>query len=303
MLNEQVARDDDPIEFTFELLAMQESLSFTAIAGMPLAGFMGQVREHKRDFERFRKDLDDRWKEIVGQDERIDGQIAGFRVQILEMFKQAAADARGWAPKLESGIRTAMVGWEKKEEPSPDLSLAPGLRTAYDTVHMLQTTLDEITRSALALYSNEQTIHTMFGSSRERLKEHLDKVNRKTVDRAWVEACTATRDAANTYPTDGQKEDLRTLADKAITMSEPMVAEFNDVFDDFYEHSRRCSRLRPIRSRSVKRSRSTASPTTSANGSRPSSSRASPACRKRSARWIGASSSASGFSSSTCPGV
>ena len=64
MLNEQVARDDDPIEFTFELLAMQESMSYTAIAGMPLAGFMGQVREHMRDFEKFRKDLDDRWKEI-----------------------------------------------------------------------------------------------------------------------------------------------------------------------------------------------------------------------------------------------
>jgi hypothetical protein len=236
MLNDQVSRDDDPIEFTFELLAMQESASYVAIAGMPLAGFTGQVREYLRDFEKFRKDLDDRWKEIIGQDERIDGQIAGFRVQLLEMFKQAVADARGWAPKMESAVGTALLGWEKEEEPSPDPSLAPVAKTAFDTVHVLQRTLDEITRTALGLYANEQTIHTMFGSSRERLKEYLDKVNRKTVASAWSEVCNATRDAANKCPKDGQKEDVRKLAEQAIKASESIVAEFNDVFEDFYGH-------------------------------------------------------------------
>jgi hypothetical protein len=236
MLNDQVARDDDPIESTFETLAMQESMSYAAVAGMPLAGFMGQVREYLRDFEKFRKDLDDRWKEITGQDERFDGQIAGLRVQVLEMFKKAVADARGWAPKIESAIGTALVGWEKEEEPSPDPSIAPVARTAFDTVHMLQKSLDEITRSALGLYSNEQTILAMFGSSRERLKEYLDKVNKKTVDRAWVDACTATRDAAGRCPKDGQKDDVRVFAEQAIKASESIVAEFNDVFDDFYDH-------------------------------------------------------------------
>ena len=236
MLNDQVSRDDDPIEWTFEQMAMQESLAYTAIAGMPLAGFMGQLREYLRDFERFRKELDDRWKEIVGQDERIDGQIAGLRVQVLEIFKQAVADARGWGPKIESAIGTALLAWEKEEEPSPDPSIAPVARTAFDTVHMLQKSLDEITRSALGLYANEQTIHGMFGNSRQQLKEYLDKVNATSVVRAWSEAVSATKDAANRCPKDGQKEDARALAERAIRASESMVDEFKDVFGEFYSH-------------------------------------------------------------------
>jgi hypothetical protein len=101
---------------------------------------------------------------------------------------------------------------------------------------MLQKSLDDITRSALGLYGNEQTIHTMFGNSRQQLKEYLDTVNKKTVARAWSDACSATKDAASKCPKDGQKEDVRALAEQAIRASESMVAEFNDAFDDFYEH-------------------------------------------------------------------
>jgi hypothetical protein len=236
MLTDQVSRDDDPIEFTFELIAMQESMSYSAVAGMPLAGFIGRVREYLRDLAKFREDLDDRWEEITGQDERIDGQIAALRVQLLEMFKKSVSDARGWAPKLESAIRTLLIGWEKKEEPSPDPSLAPVVTTGFETVHILHRTLDEMTRSALGLYANEQTIQGMFASSRERLKEYLDRVNKKTVAQAWSEACNATKEAASRCPKDGQKEDVRALAERAIKASESIVAEFNDVFEDFYEH-------------------------------------------------------------------
>jgi hypothetical protein len=236
LLNDQVSRDDDPIERTFELMAMQESIAYSAIAGMPLAGFIGQVREHLRDFDRFRKDLDDQWKEIVGLDERIDGQVAALRVQVLEMFRKAVSDARGWAPKIESAIGHVLLGWEKEEEPSPDPSIAPVARTAFDTVHMLQKSLDDVTRSALALYANEQTIHTMFGNSRQRLKDYLDTVNKKRVARAWSDACSATKEAATRCPKDGQKDDARELAEQAIKTSESIVDDFNDGFDDFYKH-------------------------------------------------------------------
>ena len=236
MLLDQVSRDDDPIEQTFEVMAMQEAMSYSVIATMPLAGFMGQVREYLRDFARFRKELDDRWKELTGQNERIHGQIAALRVQVLELFTRAVGEARGWAPKIESAVGTALLGWEKEEEPSPDPSLAPVARTAFETVNLLQKSLDDITKSALSLYANEQTIHTMFGNSRQQLKAYLDQVNVKTVDRAWVDACTATRDAANKCPKDGQKQDVRAFAEQAIDGTEDLVEEFNEVFEDFYEH-------------------------------------------------------------------
>ncbi|HWL40952.1 MAG TPA: hypothetical protein VNO75_12015 [Gemmatimonadaceae bacterium] len=235
MLTDLVSRDDDPIEQTFEFMAMQESIAFTAITRMPLAGFVGQVREYLRDFEKYHTELNSTWKEIVGQDERLDGQIAGLRVQVLEMFKKAASDARGWAPKIESAIGTVLLGWEKKEEPSPDPSIAPVVKTAFDTVYLLQTTLDQITRSALALYSQEQTIHGIFGKVREQLDVYLTKVNKATVLEAWSEARAKTKDAAASCPKDGQKADLLVLVENAIRESEEIVEEFNDAFDDFYE--------------------------------------------------------------------
>jgi hypothetical protein len=76
----------------------------------------------------------------------------------------------------------------------------------------------------------------MFGNSRLQLKEYLDKVNPKTVARAWSDACNATKEAASRCPKDGQKEDVRTLAERAIKASESIVGEFNDVFEDFYTH-------------------------------------------------------------------
>ena len=236
MLVDQVSRDEDPIESTFEVMAMQESMAFGAIAAMPLAGFTGQVREYLRDFARFQDELDDRWDELTGQNERIHGQIAALRVQILELFKKSVSEARGWAPRIESAVGTTLLGWEKKEEPSPDPSFAPVARTTFETVNLLQKTIDEVTRSALSLYANEQTIHTMFGNSRQQLKDYLEKVNIKTVDRAWVDACTATRDAAGKCPKEGQKDDARTFAEKAIDESEDIVEEFNDTFQGFYNH-------------------------------------------------------------------
>ena len=77
-----------------------------------------------RTLEQEAAGLESKWKETIGQDERQDGQIAGLRVQVLEMFKKSVAEIRGWGPRIEEAARTSATAWEASERPSPDPSFA-----------------------------------------------------------------------------------------------------------------------------------------------------------------------------------
>jgi len=233
-INDLASRDDDSIRRVFEILAMQESMAFTAIAAMPLAGAVGQIRAHLRTLEEQTQSLQGHWSELTAQDERLDGQIAGLRVQVLEDFKRSVSEVRGWGPKIEEAVRKGVEAWAGYEGVTPDPPLNEPVKAGLAMLASLQRTLDEATRQTLPLYSAEQTVHELFGKIRLQIKEYLEKVNKDSVARMYSDACRATQDAADKCPKDGQKQDARKLAEKAISASQKIMGEFNSTWDRFY---------------------------------------------------------------------
>ena len=225
--------EDIPSQIAAETAASQESIAFDIIAGWTLARFQGEVREHMRTLDQERASLESKWAETIGQDERQDGQIAYLRVQILETFKKSVEQIRGWAPQFEEAARTFATGWEASERPSPDPSLADPTRAAVEVLATLSRTLDESVRSALPMYAAEQTVHEIFGKHRLAVEELLEKIHPDCVAKSYAEAVSTAESSLGRASTDGQKQDLRILLEKAKAAAATSVGEYRSAFDKF----------------------------------------------------------------------
>jgi hypothetical protein len=109
---------------TFELAAEMESVAFATIAPMPLAHAVGAIREHRRQIDSETRSLESIWSELIGQSERVNGEVAALRVQVLDDFKRSVAEIRGWAPRIEEAIRLGIDTWAETDNTSPDPALS-----------------------------------------------------------------------------------------------------------------------------------------------------------------------------------
>ena len=234
VLNDLVSRDGDETQRRFELFAMQEGIAFSAINAMPLAGAVGTIAEHIRTLDEQCRTLQAKWRELSGLDERIDGQIAAVRVQVLETFKRGVNDIRSWTQKLEEDVRKVVDLWDRKEETDPEPSMSSTAKSFLDTLGTLQRTLDDAVRQSQPLYASEQTVHELFGKVRQQVQEYLEKVNKDTVGRAYADACRATQDCAGRSFSDGQRADGVRFAERAISATQSLMGDFNSAWDRFY---------------------------------------------------------------------
>jgi hypothetical protein len=225
--------EDIPSQITAESVASQESIFFDSIAGWPLARFQGEVREKLRTLEQEAAGLESKWKETIGQDERQDGQIAGLRVQVLEMFKKSVAEIRGWGPRIEEAARTSATAWEASERPSPDPSFADPTQRVVETLGSLARTLDESVRAALPMYATEQTIHEVFGNHRLAVQALLEQMTPDVVEKAYAEAVAVAESAVSRASRDSQKSDLTILLDKAKALVAPSKDKYKAAFEAF----------------------------------------------------------------------
>ena len=217
-------------------IASQESITFDIVAGWTFARLQGQVRERLRTLERERAGVESKWAETVGQDERQDGQIAGLRVQVLESFRTAVQQVRGWGPRFEEAARTFAVGWEGSERPSPDPSFAEPVRAAVETLATLSRTLDESVRSALPMYAAEQVVHEIFAGHRLAVSQLLEDLDPDDIDELFDDAQSEAEASLARATRDGQRADLKRLLEKVSAEVEPCVKEYRSAFEAFVAH-------------------------------------------------------------------
>lgn len=234
--------DPDVIKRTFERIALvEEPLFFQSLAQMPMARFQGQVRERVRELEGLRGELEEKWRNLIGLDERQDYQIAVLRLEILDMLRKRVEEARGWAPKIENILLTALgpalLGALKEAthsyDPASRQPLSDAVEAFKQQIKLLQPTLDTLAQRGLSLYGNKQPVHEIFGKNREYLGEYLNQVNKETIARQYSEAERETREKAEYRMTDGQKQDAKRLAETLIRESRDLVGEFNTTIDKF----------------------------------------------------------------------
>lgn len=233
-LLELTSRDSDRLQRNFELYAVQEGACFGAVGSMPVPNILGRLCEELKTLQEQTKNLEAKWSELAGLDERSDGQIAALRVQVLDAFKKGVEEVRGVAPKIEEGVRKLVDAWDRKEETDPEPSPSSVIKLLLETLGFLQRTLDEAVRQSEPLYAGERPIYEMFANVRAQVNDYLTRVNRDTMGRLYADACRATQDAADRCATDGQKADAKRLAEQAIAATQSTMSDFNSAWDKFY---------------------------------------------------------------------
>lgn len=237
--NSLVTSEPDPIQLTFELFAMQESAAFTVISRMPIAEAVGHIQAYIRRLEQETRTLEDLWKEQSGQTERMDAEINAVRAQVLDSYKRAVADIRGWGPKTEEALHTSIVIWDAKEQADPEPSVgsvaAAASANISSTAGQLRLTHEDAVHRSMLIYAGKLTIHMMFRNTRLQVKDFLDKVNKNTMRRLYDDACQAAlAAAANVHQKDGLKLDAKRFVENAVAASSGILPKFDDAWEEFY---------------------------------------------------------------------
>jgi hypothetical protein len=227
------SRHAEILKQTFNRLALEEQAFFQILAELPLARFQGRARQATQDLVETAKELNDRWRELVGLEERADGQIAALRVQILELFRNRVTELRGWKHKLEElgTFVLRLVQMEDKAEPDPEWT--EPFDPLLQLVRLMKPSLDELTERALPLYAQERVVHELIEKNRLVLKEHLDQVNKESMARLYSDALRAAQDKVDRCSSDAQKQDARRLVEKLVRETEVVADDYDAAFDRF----------------------------------------------------------------------
>lgn len=215
-------------QFTF-FVSTQESLFFRALSEFTLARAAGDIQQAKRDLATEADNLEGKWRELAGLDERADGEIAYMRAQILRELESAVANLLGWGRKAEETARTVVnVGAEYDDKSDPEPSFGPIVVTGMETVAALQRPLDQFVREAQRLYDNEAPIHNLFQSLRTRVGEFYQKMYFAAGNAADA-ARRESADKASPY------EDAKRFFEKASKELDPLLSDYRSACDAFYD--------------------------------------------------------------------
>lgn len=234
ILLDLVERDEDPIQLKFELLVVQESVGVAALSNPAIIEAVGDIRAKMRELETSRVAKRAEWRDLAALDDRQDGPAAVLRIRVLEDFKKAVQDVRGWWPRIEEAVRNLFRLWKAKEDADPEPSVADGASTIMETLGTLQRTLDEVERAARSIYAGEEAVHQMFANTRLQVKEFLQNNSKEKILQRYVDARAVAEAAIAKCATPGQRDDAKRHYDKVVAESIGILGEFNDTFDDYY---------------------------------------------------------------------
>ena len=226
--------EDAIAQFIF-FVSTQESLFFKQLSEFSFARAAGDIRARIRELQTEAESLEGKWRDLVGLDERIDGEIATLRANFIRELEAAVADLLGWSRKAEQAARTAVgVAAEYDDKADPEPSFGPIVVEGMSVAARVQAPFDMFVREAQRMYDNEAPVHNLFQNLRERVGEYYEK-NYLVAGAAFSSASTESADRAGRCPTDGQREDAKRFLEKCAKEIEPALAEFRSAFDKFYD--------------------------------------------------------------------
>lgn len=216
-------------------VSTQESLFFRQLSQFTLARAAGEIKQTVRELETEADNLEGKWREIAGLDERADGEIAALRVQFLRELENAVSNLLGWSRKAEETARTLVgVAAEYDDKSDPEPSFGPIAAQGMEVVAMVQAPFEMFVREAQRLYKNEEPIHHQFQTLRTRTGEYYSKIY-QAAGNAYDAASRESSDKAGQAIPDGNRDDAKRFYEKAAKELDPLLSEYRSVVDKFYD--------------------------------------------------------------------
>jgi hypothetical protein len=226
---------EDAIQKFMLFLSTQESLFFRQLSQFTLARAAGEIKQTIRELETEASNLEGKWRELAGLDERADGEIAALRVQFLRELENAVAKLMGWSRKAEETARTVVaVGAEHDDKSDPEPSFGPIVRQGMELIAMVQAPFDMFVREAQRLYQNEAPIHQQFQTLRTRTGEYYAKIY-QAAGNSYDLASRESSDKAGQAMPDGNRDDAKRFYEKAKKELDPLLSEYRSAVDKFYD--------------------------------------------------------------------
>jgi hemerythrin superfamily protein len=226
---------EEAIQRFMLFVSTQESLFFRQLSQFTFARAAGEIKQTIRELETEASNLEGKWRELAGLDERADGEIATLRAQFLRELENAVAKLLGWSRKAEETARTIVaVGAEYDDKSDPEPSFGPIVAQGMEVVAMVQAPFDMFVREAQRLYQNEAPIHQQFQTLRTRTGEYFGKIY-QAAGNAYDLASRESSDSAAQAMPDGNRDDAKRFFEKAKREVDPLLSEFRTAVDKFYD--------------------------------------------------------------------
>jgi hypothetical protein len=226
---------EDAIQQFVFFVSTQESLFFRQLSQFTFARAAGEIKKTIRELQTEADNLEGKWRELAGLDERADGEIATLRVQFLRELDGAVENLLGWSRKAEAIARTVVtLGAEYDDKSDPKPSFGPIVIQGIEIIAFFERPLESFTREAQRLYDNKAPIHDQFLKLRTRTDEYLSKTY-QAGGNAYSAASEESAAKASESATDGNRSDARRFFEKAQKALDPLLSEYRSVVDKFYD--------------------------------------------------------------------
>jgi hypothetical protein len=226
---------EDAIQRFMLFVATQESRFFRPLSQFTLARAAGEIKQTIRELETEAGNLEGKWRELAGLDERADGEIAALRTLFLRELENAVAKLLGWSRKAEETARTIVsVGAEYDDKSDPEPSFGPIVSQGMEVVAMVQAPFEMFVLEAQRLYQNEAPIHQQFQSLRARTGEYYSRIY-QAAGNAYDLASRESSDRAAQAMPDGNRDDAKRFYEKATKELDPLLSEYRSAADKFYD--------------------------------------------------------------------
>jgi hypothetical protein len=237
----------DPALLEFlDFTCLQESFFFNAIADMPMARFLGEMRQVIKDLKQKKQDYVAEWGKISQLDQQRDQDWAVLRAKIYDESRRVMEDILGLNRKLGDFAIKALPFVVAKTITIPlggpaglivnfiaDQGIKSVVKSLLEKINATRPTIDNFVNEAQRKQSEKCTIITVFNNKREEVQRIISVYNPDVVQVRYYDLANKTRDAAGKAKTTGTVEDAKKFAERLITASRVVVDEFNTCYGEF----------------------------------------------------------------------
>ncbi|HEY8510690.1 MAG TPA: hypothetical protein VIL31_01950 [Cyclobacteriaceae bacterium] len=218
-------------------VAFQESVFFTRLAHMPLPNAMqGKLIEYRKEFEVEKKNLMQKWEDIVARDKGIDEKMDDTLKQLLKVYEEGLKRVDAANTKMRENV-TKLV----KAAETADSVLNPGTPTMFEPARVMLETINQFMVSSKemasrfdALFKSEESVVViLFGKTRASVKEFLENTNLDTAQKEYYAAEKEIQDVAKGMQTKGMQEDALRFVNEGAKITRDHLEDFTKAYNEF----------------------------------------------------------------------
>ncbi|HLT71354.1 MAG TPA: hypothetical protein VKZ75_01820 [Cyclobacteriaceae bacterium] len=218
-------------------VAFLESVFFTRLAHMTLPDAMqGKLIEYRKQFEVEKKNLMQKWEDLIARDKGIDEKMDSATKQLFQVYQEGLKKVDAANTKTRENITTYVTGAHMADSAANPAtpSLLEPVKIMMETINNFMVTSKEMSNRFDALFKSEESVVViLFGKTRASVKEFLEKTNLDKAKKEYESAEKEIQNVAKSMETKGMQEDALRFVNEGAKITRDHLEDFTKAYNEF----------------------------------------------------------------------